>query len=88
MTTQGIRLTAALVFLGYEVLVFTLLGGGWAVRFVLWASLPLALPLTAALIARTKRTQLLALGVLLCLAIVGAVLLIWGLAWNRATTIT
>jgi drug/metabolite transporter (DMT)-like permease len=84
MSSQGIRLSAALTFIGYVVLVLALLR--WTegmTDVVLWATSPLALPLIAVFAARKRRAQMVALALLLGLGVVGAVLLTWGLAWNR-----
>ncbi|WP_309662075.1 hypothetical protein [Sphingomonas sp.] len=80
MDSYGIRLSAVLTALGYSVLVFMLMGGVDLVG--LWAISPLAVPLATAFFAQKKLPQLVALSLLLFLAIGGAPLLIWGLAWN------
>jgi hypothetical protein len=84
MTSWGIRLVAFLTVLGYAALVYTLLGqfGVVALEAIFWVIFPLLLPLTITLASKEKRTQLGALGLLLCFAFVGAPLLVWGLFLN------
>jgi hypothetical protein len=82
MKSQGIRIAAVGTVFGYAALVFTLLGGVEAVGLALWAISPLTVPLTITLVSPHKRTQFGALGLLLCLAIVGVLLSVWGLVWS------